>query len=123
MKIKKMKSMDDANEDLMGTPVALLKLPFKLSPVTITMEIMEEGDDCFIPPAETKKRKVSKNTELKRLENHLPDAMERRRTRSDADTTKNQRELRSNLRSAFSYGMAHQERCRHNKESEGAPKQ
>lgn len=106
MKIKKMKSMDDANEDLMGTPIALLKLPFKLSPVTITMEIMEEGDDCFIPPTETKKRKVSKNTELKRLENHLPDAMERRRTRSDADTTRNQRELRSNLRSAFSYGMA-----------------
>ena len=73
---------------------------------------MEEGDDCFIPPAETKKRKVSKNTELKRLENHLPDAMERRRTRSDAGIT-NTDFLTSILTP----------NPRHNKESEGAPKQ
>merc|ERR1712233_133598 len=37
MRLKKLKSMDDANESLMNcdVPVALLKLPFKLSPVTI----------------------------------------------------------------------------------------
>ena len=44
MRLKKLKSMDDANEELLNcdTPVALLKLPFKLSPVTITKEILEE---------------------------------------------------------------------------------
>ena len=84
---KKLKSMDDANDELTNseTPVvALLKLPFKLSPVTITKEILEEGSDAFQPPTEIKRRKTSKNKELKRLENFNPDVLERRRTRSDA---------------------------------------
>merc|ERR1712036_60283 len=105
MRLKKLKSMDDANEELLNcdTPVALLKLPFKLSPVTITKEILEEGSDPFQHPTEIKRRKTSKNKELKRLENFMPDIMERRRTRSDAiaDGTRAQREIRSNLRSAF----------------------
>merc|ERR1712228_1109623 len=74
MRLKKLKSMDDANDELTNseTPVvALLKLPFKLSPVTITKE---------------------------RLEDFNPDVLERRRTRSDAvaESTKTQREIRSN---------------------------
>merc|ERR1712004_163030 len=106
-----MKSMDDANDELTNseTPVvALLKLPFKLSPVTITKEILEEGSDAFQPPTEIKRRKTSKNKELKRLENFNPDVLERRRTRSDAvaASTKTQRQIRSNLRSAFNYGIA-----------------
>ena len=87
MRLKKLKSMDDANDELTNseTPVvALLKLPFKLSPVTITKEILEEGSDAFQPPTEIKRRKTSKNKELKRLENFNPDVLERRRTRSDA---------------------------------------
>ena len=86
MRLKKLKSMDDANEELMNcdVPVALLKLPFKLSPVTITKEILEEGSDPFQHPSESKRRKTSKNKELKRLENFMPDIIERRRTRSDA---------------------------------------
>jgi len=111
MRLKKLKSMDDANDELTNseTPVvALLKLPFKLSPVTITKEILEEGSDAFQPPTEIKRRKTSKNKELKRLENFNPDVLERRRTRSDAvaESTKTQREIRSNLRSAFNYGIA-----------------
>jgi len=110
MRIKKLKSMDDANEELMNcdVPVALLKLPFKLSPVTITKEILEEGSDPFQHPSESKRRKTSKNKELKRLENFMPDIVERRRTRSDAiaESTRTQREIRNNLRSAFNYGMA-----------------
>merc|ERR1719266_432585 len=110
MRLKKLKSMDDANEELLNcdTPVALLKLPFKLSPVTITKEILEEGSDPFQHPTEIKRRKTSKNKELKRLENFNENAVERRRTRSDAitESTKTQREIRSNLRSAFNYGMA-----------------
>jgi len=110
MRLKKLKSMDDANEELMNcdVPVALLKLPFKLSPVTITKEILDEGSDPFQHPSESKRRKTSKNKELKRLENFMPDIIERRRTRSDAiaESTKTQREIRSNLRSAFNYGMA-----------------
>merc|ERR1712241_874743 len=110
MRIKKLKSMDDANEELMDcdVPVALLKLPFKLSPVTITKEILEEGSDPFQHPSESKRRKTSKNKELKRLENFMPDIVERRRTRSDAitESTRTQREIRNNLRSAFNYGMA-----------------
>merc|ERR1712203_843923 len=60
------------------------------------------------PPTEIKRRKTSKNKELKRLENFNPDVLERRRTRSDAvaESTKTQREIRSNLRSAFNYGIA-----------------
>ena len=86
MRLKKLKSMDDANEELMNcdVPVALLKLPFKLSPVTITKEILDEGSDPFQHPSESKRRKTSKNKELKRLENFMPDIIERRRTRSDA---------------------------------------
>merc|ERR1719251_406531 len=110
MRLKKLKSMDDANEELMNcdVPVALLKLPFKLSPVKITKEILEEGSDPFQHPSESKRRKTSKNKELKRLENFMPDIIERRRTRSDAiaESTKTQREIRSNLRSAFNYGIA-----------------
>jgi hypothetical protein len=110
MRLKKLKSMDDANEELMNcdVPVALLKLPFKLSPVTITKEILEEGSDPFQHPSESKRRKTSKNKELKRLENFMPDIIERRRTRSDAiaESTRTQREIRNNLRSAFNYGMA-----------------
>merc|ERR1712012_341200 len=111
MRLKKLKSMDDANDELTNseTPVvALLKLPFKLSPVTITKEILEEGSDAFQPPTEIKRRKTSKNKELKRLENFNHDVLERRRTRSDAvaESTKTQREIRSNLRSAFNYGIA-----------------
>jgi hypothetical protein len=110
MRLKKLKSMDDANEELMNcdVPVALIKLPFKLSPVTITKEILEEGSDPFQHPSESKRRKTSKNKELKRLENFMPDIIERRRTRSDAiaESTRTQRELRNNLRSAFNYGMA-----------------
>ena len=88
MRLKKLKSMDDANEELLNcdTPVALLKLPFKLSPVTITKEILEEGSDPFQHPTEIKRRKTSKNKELKRLENFNENAVERRRTRSDAIT-------------------------------------
>merc|ERR1711974_573698 len=110
MEVMRLKSMDDANEELLNcdTPVALLKLPFKLSPVTITKEILEEGSDPFQHPTEIKRRKTSKNKELKRLENFNENAVERRRTRSDAitESTKTQREIRSNLRSAFNYGMA-----------------
>lgn len=107
MKLKKMKSMDDANEDLANSPVALLKhLPYKLSQVTITKDVFVDPDS-FRPPPEPKKRKLSRKTgELKRIENYMPDIVEKRRTRSEADSTEGQREIRSNLRSALNYGMA-----------------
>jgi len=117
LKLKKLKSMDDANEELMlrDTPVALLSLPFKVAPVTITKDLMEEplrpespNPVKFRVPSDTRRKKSPRNTELKRLEsrNSEPDTTERRRTRSETDDTKVQREIRSNLRNAFNYGLA-----------------
>lgn len=118
LKLKKLKSMDDANEEMMirETPVALLTLPFKTAPVTITRDIIEEATRPESPespvkfrvPSDARRKKSPRNTELKRLEsrNSEPDMTERRRTRSETDNTKVQREIRSNLRTAFNYGLA-----------------
>jgi len=114
MKLKKLKSMDDAYDENNRAPVALLSLPFKLSPVTITKDIIEtdedstSSDDVFRVPMDTRRRKMSRKREAKRLEmfKDKPETTERRRTRSEADDTKVQREIRSNLRSAFNYGIA-----------------
>jgi len=111
IKLKKLKSMDDTNEED-SIPIALLSLPFKLSTVTITKDIIEKdedstaSDDVFRVPVTTRRRKLSRARESKRLAIYKPDTTERRRTRSEADDTKVQREIRSNLRSALSYGMA-----------------
>jgi hypothetical protein len=112
IKLKKLKSMDDSNTEEDSIPIALLSLPFKLSAVTITKDIIEKdedstaSDDVFRVPATTRRRKLSRARESKRLAMYIPDTTERRRTRSEADDTKVQREIRSNLRSALSYGMA-----------------
>lgn len=111
MKLKKMKSMDDATEEQISVPVALISLAFKLDPITIPKEIIGKEEESPSPivfrvPAETRRRKSSRKHELKRLESHTTDPTERRRTRSVADDTKVQREIRSNLRSAINYGMA-----------------
>jgi len=54
-------------------------------------------------PSAPEKTKVSRKNELKRLSSFLDEPIQRRRTRSDADSAN--RELRSNLRSAFNFGI------------------
>lgn len=111
MKLKKMKSMDDAIEENTNIPVALISLPHKLNPIIIPKEVIDKEEECLSPvvfrlPAVTRRRTNSRKCELKRLASHTKDPTERRRTRSEADDTKVQREIRSNLRSAINYGMA-----------------
>jgi len=111
MKLKKLKSMDDANDEMKMATVALLTLPFKVAPMTITKDLLEESPETeiqFRVPSDTRRKKSARNIELKRLEsrNSEPELNERRRTRSETDNTKVQREIRTNLRTAFNYGMA-----------------
>lgn len=115
MKLKKMKSMDDANSNLMedNSPIALLPMPFlKSSPVIPASVINPKGrprksqnsqKTLIRSPSAPEKTKVSRKNELKRLSSFLDEPVQRRRTRSDADTAN--RELRSNLRSAFNFGI------------------
>jgi len=115
MKLKKMKSMDDANSNLAEdhSIAALLPMPFlKLSPVVPASVIspkkkQEKSQNSqktlTRSPSAPEKKKVSRKTELKRLSSFLDEPVQRRRTRSDADTAN--RELRSNLRTAFNYGI------------------
>lgn len=110
IKLKKLRSMDDTNDEQTNVSTALLTLPFNLSPILITKDILEKevkntNNDVFRVPETRRRRKTSRNPELKRLEIFVPDTTERRRTRSEADDTKVQREIRSNLRSAIDYGM------------------
>merc|ERR1712025_1498917 len=112
MKLKKMKSMDDANSNL-AEAAALLPMPFlKLTPVVPTSVInpkkkpkksQNSQKTLTRSPSAPEKTKVSRKTELKRLSSFLDEPVQRRRTRSDADTAN--RELRSNLRTAFNYGI------------------
>jgi len=115
MKLKKMKSMDDANSNLAEdhSIAALLPMPFlKLSPVVPASVIspkkkpeksQNSQKTLTRSPSAPEKKKVSRKTELKRLSSFLDEPVQRRRTRSDADTAN--RELRSNLRTAFNYGI------------------
>jgi len=112
MKLKKMKSMDDANSNL-AEAAALLPMPFlKLTPVVPTSVInpkkkpkksQNSQKTLTRSPSAPEKTKVSRKTELKRLSSFLDEPVQRRRTRSDADTAN--RELRSNLRTAFNFGI------------------
>jgi len=112
MKLKKMKSMDDANSNL-AEAAALLPIPFlKLTPVVPTSVIdpkkkpkksQNSQKTLTRSPSAPEKTKVSRKTELKRLSSFLDEPVQRRRTRSDADTAN--RELRSNLRTAFNFGI------------------
>merc|ERR1712154_420565 len=109
MKLKKMKSMDDANSNL-AEAAALLPIPFlKLTPVVPTSVIdpkkkpKKSQNSLTRSPSAPEKTKVSRKTELKRLSSFLDEPVQRRRTRSDADTAN--RELRSNLRTAFNFGI------------------
>lgn len=115
MKLKKMKSMDDANSNLAEdhSIAALLPMPFlKLSPVVPASVInpkkkpdksQNSQKTLMRSPSAPEKKKVSRKTELKRLSSFLDEPVQRRRTRSDADTAN--RELRSNLRTAFNFGI------------------
>ena len=85
MKLKKLKSMDDANEELLNNSdpeITLARFPFKISTSEIITEEMLE--DVFKAPADSKRRKSTKNLELKRISNFMPDIADKRRTRSDA---------------------------------------
>jgi len=115
MKLKKMKSMDDANNSLaeVDSTAALLPMPFlKLSPIVPASVInpkkkpkksQNSQKTLTRSPSAPEKTKVSRKNELKRLSSFLDEPLQRRRTRSDADTAN--RELRSNLRTAFNFGM------------------
>lgn len=115
MKLKKMKSMDDANSNLAEdhSIAALLPMPFlKSSPVVPASVInpkkkpdksQNSQKTLMRSPSAPEKKKVSRKTELKRLSSFLDEPVQRRRTRSDADTAN--RELRSNLRTAFNFGI------------------
>lgn len=103
MRLKKLKSMDDTIYENSSYPVVtILPLPFKIPLITIPKEVLDDEE----VPSENRRKKVSKKVELKRIDNFLDDPADRRRTRSEADNIKVQREIRSNLRSAISYGMA-----------------
>jgi len=115
MKLKKMKSMDDANTSLFeeSSPIALLPMPFLKSSPVIPSEIISPKKKtkksqnsqktlCRSPSA-PEKTKTSRKNELKRLSSFLDEPIQRRRTRSDAESAN--REIRSNLRSAFNFGM------------------
>jgi len=114
MKLKKARSMDDANNSLNEIPSPIiLRTPFvKLIPAVIpynvvypdTVKAKDDADDeiSFLPPHRKKSKQSQKRIEVKRLKGFLDDPVERRRTRSEADT----REIRTNLRSAFDYGWA-----------------
>jgi len=96
MKLKKMKSMDDANSNLMedNSPIALLPMPFlKSSPVIPASVINPKGrprksqnsqKTLIRSPSAPEKTKVSRKNELKRLSSFLDEPVQRRRTRSDA---------------------------------------
>jgi len=96
MKLKKMKSMDDANSNLAEdhSIAALLPMPFlKLSPVVPASVIspkkkQEKSQNSqktlTRSPSAPEKKKVSRKTELKRLSSFLDEPVQRRRTRSDA---------------------------------------
>lgn len=114
-KLRKARSMDDANNSLNEIPSPIiLKTPFvKLTPVipynVIYPDTDKDKDDSdneisFLPPGPNRKKskQSQKRIEVKRLKGYLDDPIERRRTRSEADT----REIRTNLRSAFDYGWA-----------------
>jgi len=114
MKLKKMKSMDDANNSLAeaDSTAALLPMPFlKLSPVPASVinpkkkpkKSQNSQKALMRSPSAPEKTKVSRKNELKRLSSFLDEPVQRRRTRSDADTAN--RELRSNLRTAFNFGI------------------
>jgi len=115
MKLKKMKSMDDANSNLAEdhSIAALLPMPFlKASPVVPASVVnpkkkpdksQNSQKTLMRSPSAPEKKKVSRKTELKRLSSFLDEPVQRRRTRSDADTAN--RELRSNLRTAFNFGI------------------
>lgn len=123
MRLKKMKSMDDANLELYKdppSPVVMLRSPYiQLAPCRIIPHHVvypqeeneeksiidpsnqEDQDSTFRPP---KNCTGGRNKELKRLSSYLDDPIQRRRTRSEADSR--DREIRGNLRSALSYGLA-----------------
>merc|ERR1719350_1555745 len=115
MKLKKMKSMDDANNSLaeVDSTAALLPMPFlKLSPIVPASVInpkkkakksQNSQKTLNRSSSAPEKTKVSRKNELKRLSSFLDEPIQRRRTRSDADSAN--RELRSNLRSAFNFGI------------------
>jgi len=115
MKLKKMKSMDDANSSLFeeNGPIALLPMPFLKSSPVIPTEVINPKKKAkksqnsqkklSRSPSVPEKTKTSRKNELKRLSSYLDEPIQRRRTRSDADTAN--RELRSNLRTAFNIGM------------------
>jgi len=115
IKLKKMKSMDDANSSLFeeNSPIALLPMPFlKSSPVVPSSVInpkkkakksQNSQKTLNRSSSAPEKTKVSRKNELKRLSSFLDEPIQRRRTRSDADSAN--RELRSNLRSAFNFGI------------------
>ena len=96
IKLKKMKSMDDANSSLFedSSPIALLPMPFLKSSPVIPSEIINPKKKtkksqnsqktlCRSPSA-PEKTKTSRKNELKRLSSFLDEPLQRRRTRSDA---------------------------------------
>jgi len=114
IKLKKMKSMDDANNSLFDeNSVAILPMPFLKNSPNIPLEVISPKKKprksqnshkaLSRSPSAPEKSKISRKNELKRLSSYLDEPIQRRRTRSDAETAN--RELRSNLRSAFNFGM------------------
>merc|ERR1712059_144799 len=124
IRLKKLKSMDDANLELYNNPPSAVALPnpyIQLSPCPVIPyhvvypDLMEkkqnmadddneeEKDILFrTPTCSGGRRKASQpRTELKRLSSFLDDPIQRRRTRSEAGD----REIRS-LRSALNFGFA-----------------
>jgi len=128
MKLKKMKSLDDANDELFNLERVVLRHPYiSLAPCPIIpYSVVCDGPDIeddsskdsledLIPERDGYREKNSfrapkscsggRNKELKRLKGFLDDPIERRRTRSEIDV-RGDREIRGNLRSALSYGLA-----------------
>lgn len=115
IKLKKMKSMDDANTSNLddSTEAALLPMPFLkdspvipdsvISPKKKTKKSQNSNKSLTRSPSAPEKTKVSRKNELKRLSSFLDEPIQRRRTRSDAESAS--RELRSNLRTAFNFGI------------------
>jgi len=114
IKLKKMKSMDDANNSLFDdSSVAILPMPFLKNSPNIPLEVVSPKKKSrksqnshkalSRSPSAPEKSKISRKNELKRLNSYLDEPIQRRRTRSDAESAN--RELRSNLRSAFNFGM------------------